>query len=321
MMVQLPKLQTRGISLGDPNQATLIITNDDGSIISPTVQFASESYTTSEGNSEPLTLTVTRAGNGEGEVSVQYSVVPDGTAIADIDYSIDFLGTLTWVDGDSEPKSITLNLIDDKEFEEPETVHIQLFNTSDDIALGTPAEMILTIVDNDHVVPTSLGQGMGISTDGTLHNAVKLQNLFNTNVLFWGGAKVTGQDYTTTLFAQPTQIVKVFGEIHVDPKHVGKTADILMVVSMVNGDNEVNPMFLMLDNYEQMQTWNGDFATLVGIREDIVLPEIQLLETFHSFSEPANLQIYFGYRLQEDGFIYFNGEQPINVWVEEEHES
>jgi len=299
--------------------------NDDGEKndepkLSPTqtVQFSSKSYTANEGNKESITLTVTRTGNGEGAVSVEYMAMPDGTAFANIDYSGDSFGTLTWGYGDSEPKLITLNLIDDEKIESPETAHLMLFPT-DDIALGTPSKTILTIMDNDRA-PLSLGQGMGISTDGTLHEAVDLKKFFDTRVLFWGGAKVKGQDYTTTLFSQPAQGIKILGEIHVDPKHVGQTADILVVASMADAVSEVTPLFLMLDNYQQRHIWDGDMTALVGIEENIILPKTQVIEIFQSFLEPVRSQIYFGYRLQEDGVIYFNGEQPIKVWVEEEHQ-
>jgi WD40 repeat protein len=313
------------IAIGEPSQTTLIISDNDKPVLSPTqtVQFSSNSYTAHEVDKEPITLTVTRTGNGEGEVSVQYVAMPYGTAVANIDYSGDVFGTLTWVDGDSEPKLITLNLYDDKEIEPPETVHIMLFNTTGEIALSTPSEMILTIMDNDRLSPTiplSLGQSMGLANDGTLYDATSLKNLFDTSVLFWGAAKVKDQNYTTTLFSQPSQMVEIAGEINVDPKHVGKTADILVVASVYDEVAEVAPLFLMVDYRGQVQEWSGDVTTLVGSEENIVLPQTQLIEIYQGFFDPVRLQIYFGYRLHENGFIYFNGEQPIKVWVEEEHE-
>ncbi len=37
-------------------------------------------------------------------------------------------------------------------------------------------------------------------------------------------------------------------------------------------------------------------------------------------SDPVRVQIYFGYRLKENGSIYFNGEQPIEVQIIDNHE-
>jgi WD40 repeat protein len=312
------------IRLGDLNQATLLISDNDGPIIPPTVQFSAENYTAYEGDLESIDLTVTRTGTFyEGEVSVQYFATADGTAMAHIDYQGEISGQLTWADGESEPKSITLQIIDDKALENPETVRVKLFDASGEITLGTPAETTLTIIDDEHRLPTiplSLGLGMGVADDGTLYEALELKNLFDTQVIFWGGAKLKNQDYTTTLFSQPSQMVEIVGEIHVDPKHVGKVADILVVATASDEASAVAPLLLMLDHGGQVQVWNGDLTTLVGIEENLVLPETQLLEIFQGFLDPVRLQLYFGYRLQEDGFIYFNGEQPIKVWVEEEHQ-
>ncbi|MFK5971346.1 MAG: Calx-beta domain-containing protein [Candidatus Marithrix sp.] len=61
---------TGEITLGVPNQATLIIADDDS--ITSNINFAMDSYTVNESNSEPVVLTVNRNGNSEGEVSVQY---------------------------------------------------------------------------------------------------------------------------------------------------------------------------------------------------------------------------------------------------------
>jgi len=267
---------------------------------------------------------VTRTGTfHDGEASVQYFATADGTALAQIDYQGEISGQLNWADGDSEPKLITLQIIDDKALENPETVRVKLFDASGEITLGTPAETTLTIIDDEHRLPTiplSLGLGMGVTNDGTVYEAINLKNLFDTRVLFWGGAKIKGQDYSTTLFAKPSQLVEIIGEIHVDPKHVGQIADILVVATASDEVSEVAPFLLMLDNGGQVQVWDGDPSTLVGIEENLVLPTTVLLEIFHGFLTPARLQIYFGYRLQEDGFIYFNGEQPLKVWIEVKHQ-
>ncbi|MFK5971348.1 MAG: hypothetical protein QM487_14695 [Candidatus Marithrix sp.] len=114
-------------------------------------------------------------------------------------------------------------------------------------------------------------------------------------------------------------MVEIVGEINVEPKHVGQEADILVIASIYD-ILEIAPLFLMLDDREQVQLWNGNLGTLIGIEEDITLPQTQIIEIFHGFLNPINLQIYFGYRLKESGSIYFNGEQPIKVKIEEELE-
>jgi hypothetical protein len=304
------------------------------------LQFALDKASVAE-NQETISLLVKRVDGSDGKVSINYRS-DDGTAIDESDY-LGSQGTLTWADKENLSKRITIDIQNDIEQEPDKKFKVILYVPTGGATLGNVQEISVTITDDDWEndendelvsqpvlsqivpfssirVPLSLGQGMGISKEGTLYDDIGLKNFFDTRVLFWGGANVKGQDYTTTLFSQPAQGVKILGEIHVDPKHVGQTGDILVIASVFNEVSEVTPLFLMLDNYQQKHVWDGDITTLVGLEEDIILPETQVIEIFHSFLEPGRSHIYFGYRLQEDGFIYFNGQQPIEVWVEKEHE-
>jgi hypothetical protein len=81
-----------------------------------TVQFITDTYITHEGIGSLTTLAVTRQGNNQGQISVQYAPTLKSTATADTDYT-DGTGTLIWADGDMQPKPIALTLVDDEEIE------------------------------------------------------------------------------------------------------------------------------------------------------------------------------------------------------------
>ncbi|MBI2511764.1 MAG: hypothetical protein HYV96_07295 [Opitutae bacterium] len=121
-----------------------------------TLQFTAGAVTAAEtaGN---VTLTVTRLGSTEGDLSVSYAVT-GGTATAGADYTT-IGGTLAWADGESAPKTISLPLLDDADPETAETVVVKLLTPSQPGALGNPATATVTIADDES------GAGMGGGND------------------------------------------------------------------------------------------------------------------------------------------------------------
>jgi Leucine-rich repeat (LRR) protein len=116
---------------------------------SGTVQFTAATYNVTE-NSGQATITVTRSGNSQGAISVDYAT-SDDTATAGSDYTATS-GTLNWADGDAADKTFTIDITDDSEVESNETLIISLNNVTGDAELGTPNTAVLTIIDN--VPPT-----------------------------------------------------------------------------------------------------------------------------------------------------------------------
>jgi len=133
---------TNGASLGIPEEATLTI-QDDGS----TIQFAQANFIAPE-NAGAVTITVTRAGDDIGEMSVNYAT-SDGTAIAGSDY-ITASGTLTFMAGETN-KTFTVTVLNDANSESNEVVNLTLSNVTNGGTLGTPHPAVLTIT-NIHVV-------------------------------------------------------------------------------------------------------------------------------------------------------------------------
>ncbi|MEN8221296.1 MAG: Calx-beta domain-containing protein [Pseudomonadota bacterium] len=110
------------------------------------LQFSSVSYTVAENGGQTI-ITVTRTGNSDGAVSVEYAT-SDDTATAPDDYT-ETSGTLNWSDGDDADKAFTIAITDDSQAENDETLIISLGNPSGGAQLGTPDTATVAITDND----------------------------------------------------------------------------------------------------------------------------------------------------------------------------
>ncbi len=96
-----------------------------------------------------ITIPVTRTGSSRGTVTIDYTIT-DGSALVGSDYYVSAMtGTLTWADGETQPKSISILILDDQEVEGPETFSLQLSSPSGNVELGTPGEVVVTINDNE----------------------------------------------------------------------------------------------------------------------------------------------------------------------------
>ncbi|MDM8567850.1 Calx-beta domain-containing protein, partial [Candidatus Halobeggiatoa sp. HSG11] len=332
-------------------QTTLIIVDNalastDQATVNPkagALQFSTPFYTTKENDGILTTIDVIRVGSSAGEVSVQYTILDSGTAELNNDY-VGGTGKLIWLDGDNSAKSIALMLFDDSKVEDLKTIPLILSEPTGGATLGAPDRATVVVVDNDGQLPIKsqesssqekvagysnqpnikhisnlpdLRRGMAVTKDGSILSANTLAEMANITVNFWGGASVSNQEYQTNMSTTPSKMVKIMGEIEVADAHVGQVADILVVVAGMfdaaetHGRASLHKLFLMLDDREQIRLWDGDLDTLIGIEEDIMLPQSQIIEIYHGFIEPVQVQIYFGYRLKENGSIYFNGELPI----------
>jgi hypothetical protein len=110
------------------------------------LQFSQADYQVTEDGST-ITITVTRDGDSAGAVSVDYAT-SDETAVAGSDYT-SVSGTLNWTNGDTKPKTFKVDIIDDDEVEEDETVILSLGNVTGGAQLGSPDTAVVTITDNE----------------------------------------------------------------------------------------------------------------------------------------------------------------------------
>ena len=115
--------------------------------------------TVGEAGGPTLQLTVSRTDGASGAVSVDVATA-SGTAASGSDFTATS-GTLTWADGDTAPKGITVALIDDAADENNESFSITLSNPGGGATLGAVTTTTVTITDDDGAGGGSQGGGGG----------------------------------------------------------------------------------------------------------------------------------------------------------------
>jgi hypothetical protein len=141
------------------SDATDLVTNDTNGVVdvfaftlpqaagNGTLQFDAATYSTSEGQAT-ATVTVTRTGGTSGAVSATVSTAGGGTASAGQDYTA-VSQVVTFADGETASKTVSLPITDDALVEGSETVNLSLGSPTGGAVLGSPAAAVLTIADND----------------------------------------------------------------------------------------------------------------------------------------------------------------------------
>jgi uncharacterized delta-60 repeat protein len=123
-----------GASLGGPfalEQAVLVIIDND--YASGKFEFSAAQYNVSEAAGQSL-VTVRRVGGSVGEVTLDYQV-EEGTALPEQDFTaVD--GQLSWADGDTGDKTITISLVNDDLVEPRKTLSVRLTKVT-----GAPGKM------------------------------------------------------------------------------------------------------------------------------------------------------------------------------------
>ena len=202
------------VRLFDPkNGATLsspsyIKVNIAGATNTGVVNFVANDITVNE-NQTSANIEVSRTGSNTGEISVAYSLTA-GSAEIGSDVT-DNSGVLTWADGDSDNKTITLNLIDDDIDENDENFTITL-NSQNNSRIGSKSQLIVTIADDDtNTAPTvTLGENFQANTTETINvtaNASDAENdelTYNWSQTFGETVTLNASDTATINFVTPT---------------------------------------------------------------------------------------------------------------------
>ena len=145
-----------------------------------------------------VTVTVTRTGGSFGPLTCSYGTT-DGSALAGSDYAA-ASGVLTWADGESSDKAITVLIIDDSLFENSEAFHVNLGGS----AVEEPSSTTVTILDNDapsapairNFTPVSGAAGVSVTINGT--------NFYVVTAVRFGEVNAT---FTTNSSARLTAVV------------------------------------------------------------------------------------------------------------------
>jgi len=133
-----------GATLGAVHSATLTIVDDDSA---GSLAFTAATATVGEEDGS-ITLTVSRTGGSDGAVGVSYAT-GNGTAVDGSDYTADS-GTLSWADGNTADRTITITILDaDVAPEADEFFTVALSSPTGGVSVGTPSSVTVTIVDDD----------------------------------------------------------------------------------------------------------------------------------------------------------------------------
>ncbi len=120
------------------------------------VQFAVE-HTQLEETQGEVALLVQRVDGADGDIAINYQLLPDdSSATLQTDYSLT-KGQLTWADQDHLPKKILVTLHDDDQWEDKEHFTLQLYQPAGGATLGEPNTMMVTIIDDEAAQPLQPG--------------------------------------------------------------------------------------------------------------------------------------------------------------------
>jgi hypothetical protein len=223
-------------SLGTSKSATVTIV--DGTPPSPagTVQFGAASFKVNEGDGNAV-IHITRAGGSNGAIAVTIAT-SNGTASATSDYTAT-TQTVTFANGDTASKTVTIPIRNDTAFEADETVNLTLKNPTGGASLGSPGTAVLTIIDDDPGPAVSIGNVQLVEGNAGTSHAVFTVTLspaskqtVRVSYQTVDGTAEAGSDYvakTSSLTFNPGEITK----------------DITVVI---NGDTlpEANETFLVV---------------------------------------------------------------------------
>ena len=140
-----------------------------------TIQFAIPEYQVSEDGQGKALVLVTRSGSELGTIDVDFTTI-DGTALADSDY-IPINSKLTWSNGDTTPKTITVPILRDDLNEATEIFIVRLSNLTGEAQFGPYSQAVVTIVDNANagnleLVPTQSTDSNSVLPSPTVPSAI-----------------------------------------------------------------------------------------------------------------------------------------------------
>jgi hypothetical protein len=175
------------------------IVDDEDPPPSGTLQFSELPYEVDEGEGI-VTITVTRIDGSYGEASVEYTT-KDGSALAGEDYT-EITDTLSWDDGDASPKTFTVDIVNDSEYEESETFKVKL-RKAEGATIGSPDTADVTIIDDDQEAGTlqfsdatyKVKEGDGYVTFAVTREGGK-DGAVSVECISSDGTATAGDDYT-----------------------------------------------------------------------------------------------------------------------------
>jgi choice-of-anchor B domain-containing protein len=198
---------TDGATLGANNYNTI---NVAGLIDSGTGSFAVSQATVSENTGE-YAVNVNRVGSTTGETSFEYLLTSEQADIgSDV---LEASGVITWGDGESDTKQITLTIVNDNVEEESEEFSLTLSSVNNS-RLGTNPVMTITIADDDrNNAPTvTLGENFQVNANQTVNLTAQASDIDSDSMTYlWeqtSGTTVslTNADTLSASFTAPNDV-------------------------------------------------------------------------------------------------------------------
>ena len=195
---------TGGASLGT-STGIITITSDDAY---GTLQFSATSFNVNETDGTVSNvITLQRVNGSSGAVSVDVTDLGTGSATGSgTDYSLTSPTTVSWSDGDTADKNVTITLVDDALSEGTETVNLSLGNVAGGASIGTPSVVSLFIADDEASPGPGALQfdlsGYGVAEAGgsatiTVNRVSGTQGAVSIGYATSNGTATAGSDYTS----------------------------------------------------------------------------------------------------------------------------
>ncbi|PSB15609.1 hypothetical protein C7B65_24055 [Phormidesmis priestleyi ULC007] len=128
--------------------------------------FSTPTFSVNENGTVISSVQVTRTGGSNGAVSAIVNLT-NGTATAPGDYTNSPIA-VSFANGDSATKTITIPIINDSLVESNETINLSLGSATNGAIIGSQNTAVLTIVDNDAAAPSAIIDYISTSSSGTV---------------------------------------------------------------------------------------------------------------------------------------------------------
>ena len=241
------------------------------------VQFTAAAYTVGEDGAK-ATITAKRTGGNFGTVTAQYATVAGGTATAGADYTASS-GLLSWGDLDSSDKTFTVPILNNSVSGPNKTVNLSLSNATNGASLGSPANAVLTIFDDESYPKVSISDASQAEGDSGTTN-------FTFTISLSGASSQTvSVDYGTSDGA--AKVISDYNEKIATATFVaGETSKQISIA--VNGDTQFEPNeTFTVDLYNLVNAIPGKMSGVGTILNDDTnsSPTIQFNQPSYSVQE------------------------------------
>ncbi len=197
-----------GATLSAPNIASVYV-SDPGAAAA--IQFSTDTVRVAERGFATAVAVVHRDGSASGVATVDYAI-SNSSASPSNDYSGPQTGTVTWADGDADPKWVEYAIVDDGAAEPDEFLELTVSNATGAV-LGARTQLRIDIVDGTGVnnAPNSIAgssqtvtSGATVTLDGSLSNDPDGDSLSYTWTQTLGPTvTLENADTSTASFAAP----------------------------------------------------------------------------------------------------------------------